>query len=195
MHHLRLPISFHRGRGRRSRQGHDIELLCRQYPVEYHSNPSPQVVAGSRSVPIPESGLEVQPDHHDLPYTIVADDPYYSQGSQNLKEVDGWDNAYPRSSHSPAPSSTLVPPYTPSTTPWSWTTYDRRSLHQSTFDTKPLMGSSEGHDKDDKVIFVCGINRRKLIWVLLGIGIFFGVVALALGVGLGVGLRDGHQNR
>jgi hypothetical protein len=30
---------------------------------------------------------------------------------------------------------------------------------------------------------------------LLGIGIFFGVVALALGVGLGVGLRDGHQNR
>ena len=57
------------------------------------------------------------------------------------------------------------------------------------------MGSSEGHDKDDKVIFVCEINRMKLIWLLLGIGIFFGVVAISLGVGLGVGLRDSHQER
>jgi len=129
MHRLRLPVSFHRDRSGRSRQDHDIELLCRQYPIEYHSNPSPQVVAGSGSVPIPESGLEVQPNHHDLPYAITADDPYYSQCSQNLSRVGGWDSAYPRSSYSPAPSSTVVPPYTPPSTSWSCTAYDGTSLH------------------------------------------------------------------
>ncbi|GAB1320201.1 hypothetical protein MFIFM68171_10411 [Madurella fahalii] len=151
--------------------GTDIELVPTRRPFQEHeTNPGLEVVG--------HSTLELA--SYQLPHAhqFATPSPFTGLSPASTALPKSWEKLHSESNNTTRPTT----PYTlPTTTP-EYSEID----FSSPFDRRPLVdppGEADGR----KRARICGV-RRQLFWVLLAVGVFLVVAAIATGVGVGLGL-------
>jgi hypothetical protein len=176
-------------------QGTDIELApARRTFQEHYSNPGLEVVE--------HSNLEVsrQAQAQAQPFGFPPSSPFsfnsYTPPPPPVLQKPSWDKL---PSYGEA-SSTTPRLNTSYTFPGSAPDYSAIDF-TSPFDQQPLVagdvnggrGERSGAGGKGMRERLCAV-RRRLFWVLIGVGVFLAVLAIAVGVGVGVSGKKGSSD-